>query len=194
MPINMSRTFEGFSVSDAVILNGTTLAAHAAGDMYGVRDGSLDVDVDSYDNTGDEAVLSTWFWFNYANLTITGGYIPFELMALMTGATITSSGTAPADQYSIPLWSEGSLNQATRPVLIRVPSKDANGLARTMDIILYKVQFNPISFDGPAYKDGLIVNYSGRALISTVDEKGVALGTGLRAIGRLVNLQTGPAL
>lgn len=182
-----TRTFEGFSVSHAVVLDGTTGAEDVRGDIYGVRDGSLDVDIDSYDNTGDEAVLSSWFWFNYANLTVTAGYIPFELLFLLTGATITSSGTAPADHYTIPIWTEGSLNQPTRPVLVRVPSKDSGGVTRVFDIVLYKVQFNPISFDGPAYKDGLVVNYSGRALLSDKDEKGTTLGAGNRAIGKLVN-------
>ena len=182
-----TKTFEGFSISHAAVLDGATGAEDVRGDVYGVRDGSLDVDIDSYDNTGDEAVLSTWFWFNYANVTITAGYIPFELLFLLTGATITSSGTAPADHYSIPLWNQGSLNRTPKPLLIRVPSKDSDGVSRVFDIVLYKVQFNPIAFDGPSYKDGLVVNYSGRALISDKDEKGTTLGTGNRAVGRLVN-------
>jgi hypothetical protein len=168
-----------------VILNGTTGAEEALGDMYGVRDGSLDVDTDSYDNTGDNSVLSTWSWFNFATVTISGGYVPFDLLALITGDVVTSSGAAPSDYYSIPLWSEASLNQARKPVLIRVPSKDTNGVVRTFDFILYSVQFEPFTFDGPTYKDGLVINYGGRALMSSSDEKGVAL-TG-RAIGRIVN-------
>jgi hypothetical protein len=70
-------------------------------------------------------------------------------------------------------------------VLIRVPSKDSLGAVRTMDIILYRVQFQPIAFDGPNYKDGLVLNYTGRAVLSTVDETGDDLTE--RAIGRLVN-------
>lgn len=180
-----TRTVEGFSLSHAAILNGTTGAEEVNGDIYGIREGSLEVDTDSYDNTGDDAVLSSWFWFNFATVSITAGYIPFDTLALLSGSTVVSSGTAPADYYNLPLWEEGSLNQPTRPMLIRVPSKDNAGAARLLDIVLYRVQFEPFNFDGPSYKDGLLLNYSGKALISNFDEKGTALAN--RAIGRLVS-------
>jgi hypothetical protein len=182
-----TRVFEGFSISHAGILNGTTGAEEALGDIYGVRDGSLDVDTDSYDNTGDEAVLSTWSWFNFATVTVQAGYVPFDLIGLIAGDVVVSSGTAPADYYNVPMWSEKSLNQPRRPMLLRVPSKNAAGTPRSFDFVLYAVQFDPFGFDGPTYKDGLLLNYSGRALMSSVDEAGVSLGTGNRAIGRLVN-------
>lgn len=180
-----TRIVEGFSISHAAILDGSTGAEAVNGDIYGVRDGNLEVDTDSYDNTGDDSVLSTWFWFNFATITVQSGYVPFDVIALLTGSTVTSSGTAPNDYYNLPLWEEGSLNQPTRPVLARVPSRDHTGTPRTLDILLYRVQFEPINFDGPSYRDGLLLNYSGRALMSSVDEKGTALSK--RAIGRLVS-------
>jgi hypothetical protein len=177
--------FEGFSVSHAAILDGETGAEVA--DIYGIREGSIEVDTDSFDNTGDDTILSTWSWFNFATLTITSGFVPFSVIALLTGNSITSSGSGDAAQYSLPLWNEKSLNVPPRPVLVRVPSKDADGVPRNMDFILYKVQFEPISFDGPAYKDGLVLNYAGKALMSAKDEKGAAIAGGDRAIGRIVN-------
>jgi hypothetical protein len=174
---------EGFSLSHCAILDGTTQAELA--DIYGVREASLDVDTDSYDNTGDDTIMSTWSWFNFATLTVQAGYVPFGVVALLSGATLTSSGAAPGDYYNLPLWNEGSLNTPTRPVLIRVPSKDSAGLSRTLDIVLYRVQFDPISFDGPSYKDGLILNYSGKALMSSKDEVGATLTE--KSIGRLVS-------
>jgi hypothetical protein len=184
-----TRIFEGFSVSHAAILDGTTGAEAVDGDVYGIRSGSIELDTDSYDNTGDDSVLSTWFWFNYATVTIQSGYVPYQLIALIAGTTVSSSGTAPADYYSIPLWNEDINNTISRPLLIRVPSKDSAGALRTLDFVLYKVQFQPFSFDGPTYKDGLLLNYSGRALMSTTDEKGNVLAK--RAVGRLVNRPTG---
>ena len=186
-------TVEGFSVTHAAILDGATNAytvAPTVGDIYGVRSGSLDVDTDSYDNTGDDSILSTWSWFNFATLSIQSGYIPFELIQTLTGASITSSGTAPADFYSIPLWNESSLNQPVRPVLVRVPSKDQAGTPRVLDFVLFRVQFEPITFDGPNYKDGLLLNYSGKCLMSDKDETGTTLGTGKRAIGRIISRPT----
>jgi hypothetical protein len=189
----VTRVFEGFSVSHAGILDSTTGNTHAGwGDIYGVRGGSVQVAADSYDNTGDQAVLSTWFWFNYADVAISSGYVPYDTIAQITGATMTSSGAADANQvFSVPLWTEDSLNQATVSMIVRVPSKSSDGTVRTLDFILYKVQLQPISFDGPVYKDGLVLNYNGRALISSTDEKGNALS--VRAIGRLVSSGASPA-
>jgi hypothetical protein len=183
-----TTTVEGFSISHAVILDGATGLEEDWGDIYGVREGSLDVDTANYDNTGDDFVLSRWMWFNFATVTITAGYVPFETIASMTGAALTSSGAAPNDYYDLPLWTEDSLNQPTRPMLIRVPSKDSDGMVRNLDFVLFKVQFNPISFSGPAYKDGLVLNYGGTALISSVDEAGTTLPK--RAIGRMVSRPT----
>ena len=189
----VTQIFEGFSISHAAILSGSAPVApdlfseEADGDIYGVREGSLQADTDSYDNLGDDSVLSSWFWFNFATVSITAGYISFPLVALLSGSTISSSGAGDAIQYDLPLWEETSLNQPARPMLVRVPSKDSNSNTRVMDIVLYKVQFEPLNFDGPTYKDGLVINYSGKALMSQTDEAGTTLA--VRAIGRLVNTQ-----
>jgi len=178
---------EGFSISHAAILDGATGAELANGDIYGVREGSVELDMDSYDNTGDDVVLSTWYWFNFATITVQAGYVPFSLLATLSGTTLVSSGVAPADYYTLPLWDTASLNTTTRPMLVRVPSKDSAGVTRNLDIVLYKVQFQPFSFDGPSYKNGLLLNYVGKALVSSVSETGAALGGGARAVGKLVS-------
>jgi hypothetical protein len=180
-----SKVVEGFSLTHAAILDGTTGAEEVDGDIYGVRSGTLAVDTGSYDNTGDDFVLSSWFWFNFATVTIQAGYIPFSTVALLSGSAITSSGSGVSDYYSMPLWDETSLNTSPRPMLIRVPAKDKDGVVRTLDFVLFRVQFGPISFDGPTYKSGLLVNYTGRAVMSDKDETGAALTK--KAIGRLVN-------
>jgi hypothetical protein len=77
-------------------------------------------------------------------------------------------------------------------MLIRVPSKDKDGNTRLLDFILYKVQFQPFSFDGPSYKEGLLMNYNGSALFSDTDEKGNPVldsrtGNPTKAIGRLLS-------
>jgi hypothetical protein len=184
MATTPTTIIEGFSVSHAAILDGVTAATEVA-DIYGIREGTIDVDTDSYDNTGDNTVLSTWSWINFATLSITSGYVPMAVLALLSGSTLVSSGATDSTAFSLPLWNEKSMNQPTRPVLIRVPSKDSAGTPRRFDIILYKVQFNPFSFDGPSYKDGLALNYSGKALMSSTDEVGTALTD--RAVGRLIS-------
>ena len=182
-----SPIIEGFSLSHAAILNGTTGAEEATGDLYGIRDGSLEVDTDNYDNTGDDSVLSSWQWFNFATVTVQSGYLSFDLYALLSGAPLTTSGSGATMTVSAPLWNEKSLNQPTRPMLIRVPSKDTANTVRKFDIVLYKVQFAPITFEGPSYKEGMLVSYSGKAVMSDKDEKAAALTD--RSIGRLVSEQ-----
>lgn len=185
--------FEGFSLSHAAILDGTTGAESAT--VYGVRNGTISTDQGNFENTGDDVVLSEHFWINFANVTIEEGYIPFSTIAKITGTTVTSSGAAGADYYAIPLWTLASMNQVTQPLAIRVPSKDAGGQIRTLDFVLYRVQFQPFNFTGPSYKTGLSCSIAGRALFSTVNEIGTALpasyggasGTSGTAIGRLVS-------
>lgn len=189
-------TVEGFSISHAAILNGTTGLEESFGDIYGIRSGSLELDQDSYDNTGDDAILSTWYWANKVNVTVQGGYIPFQTIGLMTGSVIGSSGAGAAQTFTLPLWELNSMNTTPRPMLIRVPSKDSDGAVRLLDFVLYKVQFQPFSFDGPAYKAGLLLNYNGSALFSDKDEKGVAVvdsKTGLpsKRIGHLLSKPVG---
>lgn len=180
-----NRNVEAFSLSHAAILDGTTGVEEAVGDLYGIRSGSLELDQDSYDNTGDDAVLSTWNWGNKATVTIQSGYFPFEAYALISGATVTSSGSGASEILSAPLWATSHMNTATRPMLLRMPSKDALGVVRVLDIVLYKVQFQPFSFDGPSYKEGLLVNYNGTALFSNVDETGAALPE--PTVGRIIS-------
>lgn len=185
-----STTVEGFSLTHAAILDGNTRAedtnaATTFGDIYGVRSGTIAADTGNYDNTGDDFVLSSWFWINFATVTVQSGYLPFDTIALLSGAPITSSGAGANDSYSMPLWDETSVNQPPRPMLIRVPARDKDGVSRTLDFVLYRVQFGPISFDGPSYKSGLLLNYTGRAVLSDKDETGVGLPR--KAIGRLIN-------
>jgi len=193
MAVDLARTIEAFSLSHAAILDGTTGAEQVDGDIYGVDEANLAPNIGNFDNEGDDTILSTWFWLNYAEITVQGGYVPFKLIALMTGETMTSSGSAGPSEYDqIQMWTDRSMNVAPKPMLVRMPAKDANGNPVTLDFVLYKVQFQPITFTGPKYKTGLKVGYSGRALMSANDETGTPLSTnypvpsGTKAVGRLI--------
>ena len=171
-------------------------------DLYGVKEATLEADIGEFDNEGDDRVLSVWYWLNYANISVTQGYVPFEQLAKITGDAenpVTSDvkvgdlETTSVTQINTPLWSQSSLNQPTVPLLLRLPAKGTNTETRNLYIILYKVQFKPLSFDGPSYKEGLMLNYEGKALVSDVDEAGQSLG-GADAVGRLVITGAGSPL
>lgn len=185
--MSATPTFEGFSISHAAILSGTTRAESST--VYGVRNGTLATDSGNFENTGDDVVLSEWFWINFANVTIEAGFITYATIALITGTTVQSSGTTPNDYYAIPLWTQNSMNQVYQPMAIRVPSRDSGGAVRTLDFVLYHVQFQPFNFTGPSYKNGLTTSMAGRALFSSIDEGGNNLpNTYPKSIGRLVNI------
>jgi hypothetical protein len=179
-------SFEGFSLSHAAILTQGTGIENAT--IYGVRNGTISTDQGNFENTGDDVVLSEHFWINFANVTVEEGFIPFSTIAVITGTTVSSSGAAGSDYYAIPLWTLSSMNQPTFPMAIRVPAKDSLGQIRTLDFVLYSVQFQPFNFTGPSYKTGLSCSIAGRALFSSTSETGAALPAAYpKSIGRLVS-------
>lgn len=187
---------EAFSVSHAQILSGAKTflealaeAAPLTEDIYGVNEASLEPDMDSYTNEGDDAILSTWDWLNKADVTVQAGYMSFPLIAELTGQTISSTTAGGKTTFGLDLWHEDSMNVAPKPMIIKMPSKDKHGNRADFVIGLYKVSFKPIQFDGPAYKDGLKINYDGSALFSDVDENGVAFPDGKKRVGRLLLIE-----
>ena len=187
-----TQIFEGFSLSHAAILSGTTGAESAT--LYGVRNGSITPDSGNFENTGDNVVLSEWFWLNFANVTIEAGFITYGTLATIYGVSVASSGAAPNDYYSLPLWTLNSMNQVTRPMAVRVPGKDSAGTVYTLDFVLYRVQFQPFTFTGPSYKNGLTCSVNGRALMSGVDEVGNSLPASYpKSIGRLIAIPGTPS-
>jgi hypothetical protein len=182
---DVTTSVEGFSISHAAILDDSG-DEETYGDVYGVNSGSLDLQVGSYDNVGDNQILSIWDWVESADIQVQAGYVSFQLIALLTGSTLSSSGSGANVEYEIPLWEEGSFNVANKSMRVRVPSKDSAGNLRYIDFILYSVKFKPISFNGPAYKDGLKINYSGRAIMSSTDHTGASLTT--KAVGKIMHI------
>jgi hypothetical protein len=183
--------FEGFSISHAAILDGATTGEDAAltvgTDIYGVRSGALDPDTGQFDNEGDDAVISSWYWLNFATVTITSGYISLPVLAAITGRAISSSGTGASQKYGFDLWHEDDMNVAPKPMLLRIPSKDSDGTVRRLDFILYRCQFGPFTFNGPAYKAGMEVSYTARALASTKSETGATFADNKKRVGRLLS-------
>lgn len=191
----VQQVAEGFSVSHAQVLDGATLFADAltlttAYDIYGVEEASIAPNIGDYENNGDDVTLSNWSWTNYADLSVKGGYFSFPLVETLTGRATVSTGVDPAVTFELDLWHEDDSNVAPMPALVRIPSRDSTGVVRLLDIGLYKVDFEPIRFDGPSYKNGLKVSYQGRAVYSSLDELGVAFVDGKRRIGKIISLPT----
>lgn len=110
----------------------------------------------------------------------------------LTGGTATMAQTtqgAPASAAvdMMDLWHEDSFNQGTKPMVLRMPAKDRDGQPRTLALGLFKVNFKPITFEGPSYKDGLKVNWTGTALKSDKDETGVPFADGKKRLARVLS-------
>lgn len=194
--MSLNSILESFSLSHAQVLDGVTSfltavasAAAEADDIYGVREASLEPDTADFDNEGDDVVLSNWGWLNFADLSVLAGYMSFPLIANLTNQTIWSSTAGGKQLLGLDLWHEDAFNVPPKPVIVKMPSKDKAGTPADVIIGLYKVQFKPITFDGPAYKDGLKINYDGKALYSSVDELGVAFADGKKRVGRLLAIE-----
>lgn len=196
---NPTPIVEGFSIKHAQICDGlatfkATLAASVSQglDIYGVNNGSLAADVGNYENQGDDQTQSRWNWINFATLAIQSGYLSIPLASTMTGrpmTTVMSTDTVPVPiAYETDLWHEDSVNVDPKPVMLVCPSRDHLRKNRQLIIGLYSVSFGPIGFDGPAYKDGLKVNYEGTALMSSVDETGTPFSDGKNRIGRILSV------
>lgn len=179
-----TKNIEGFSITHAAILDGATGLEEATGDIYGVREATITPDKGEYDNTGDNKIMSTWKWFNKATISIVSGYVPYDMIALISGATISSSGSGDSQRFDLPLWELQGDNQIARPLLIKMEAKDSAGVLRYLQFIFYKCSFDPISFDGPRFRDGMAVSYDATALMSTTDEAGDTLA--YEAVGRLM--------
>lgn len=182
-----SAIVEAFSLSHAAILDGATGAEEVDGDIYGVDDASLEPDTDSFDNEGDDTVLSRWQWLNYAEINVRGGYLPFATLSLIYGEPVASSGIDPSDWFSMEFWTDRSMNVSNKPMLLAMPAKDSLGAVRTLWFVLYNCSFGPLTLEGPAYKEGLKVTYMATALMSTVDETGATLGGTYKAVGRMIS-------
>lgn len=181
----VTKILEGFSVTHAAILDEDTGAEELNGDIYGIENANITPDLGSFDNVGDDTVKSTWDWFNKATIAIQAGYLPFDLVALIFGSTVSSSGSGAAIRYDLPLWEKRGSNIITRPLQIRCEAKDSNGNVRWWDFVFFKAKFKPISFTGPAYKDGIKINYEATILMSSVNEAGIVLA--YEAVGRIVS-------
>lgn len=172
-----------FSLRHAGILDGETSATEAA-DLFGVNDGSLELESDIYERTGDDRILSTTRWITKGTLSLSTNYIPFDLIAFLYGVPVVSG----ADGITQQLWAEKAMNIRPRPVVLEAPGEDENGIPFTIRIVLYKVKFGQMSFDQfMAYKEGLAVSFEGDALLSDTDEMGQNFTDGLGArIGKIV--------
>lgn len=195
--MSLSPIVEAFSLSHAQILDGQTTflsaiaqATAAVGeDIYGVSEASLEPDTDEFDNEGDDVVMSNWAWLNFAEIEVQAGYVSFPLIANLTGQTVSSSTNGGKQILGLDLWHEDSFNVAPKPMIIKMPSKDKDGTPADFVIGLYRVQFKPIVFEGPVYKDGLKINYNGKALYASSDETGSAFSDGKKKIGRLLAVE-----
>ena len=186
-----TKIVEAFSISHASILTGSADIGAASpeetyGDIYGVDTGTITVTVGTYKNTGDDVVKSVWKYIEDAEVSIRGGFIPFDLINLLTGATISSSGSGDSLRWDLPFWEKAWNNIAPKPVLVKCPSKDSDGNVRDFYIVLYKVYFGDFSIEGLGYKDGVKISYNGTAVMSSVNEAGDTITR--ESIGRFVSM------
>jgi hypothetical protein len=197
-PVNAVQTISsnGASAGTFTLTFGGQTTAPIA---YTATAAAVQTALQALSSVGNGNLLVTGGPANSAALTVTaagtlaGAKIPLlapDLSGLTGAAGGVVAETTPGSSvgYGIDLWHEDSMNIDAKPLILVVPSKDSNRIVRRLVIGLYSVQFGPIGFDGPSFKDGLKVNYEGTALMSGVDETGVPFADGKQRIGRLLSV------
>ncbi len=155
--------FEGYSLSGATVL--TRLPGGESHRFYGVRGvPRLELDYDSKDP---------------GHLEIEAAYVSFDTLSFIFAAPLGGQ----AGTYALPL--RPAPQRRPWPVILRSPSRDTRGEARTMDFVLYRVRFSGLRCT-MAYKDGMACTVTGRVLLSPADEHGKFLEDGPE-YGRFVN-------
>lgn len=196
----MSANVEGFSLSHVQILDGTETFRNAlhrtdttdgGWDVYGVREASMDVDDDDWSNEGDDDALSRWQWLNYVELEVVSGYFGFKTYERLTGRPTTVSGSGTATSYRADLWHELDSNLPPVPLLLKLPARDATGAVHDLVIGIYRFTPGPMQFEGPEYKEGLSVTYSGSAVKSSLDERGRYFPDGRKRCAVLLSMPAG---
>ncbi|MDL5159388.1 hypothetical protein [Actinomycetospora termitidis] len=180
---------EGFSLSHVQLLDGTesfraalhrTAVTEGGWDVYGVREASLDVDDDDWANEGDDDTLSRWQWINYVEIEVLSGYFGFKTYERLTGRPTVVTGSGASTSYRADLWHELDNNLPPCPLLLKLPARDTQGRVRDFVIGIYRFQLGPLTFEGPEYKEGLGVSYTGSATKTAFDERGQPFPDGKR--------------
>jgi hypothetical protein len=190
--------FEGFSLSRCSVLGSGTYndgtygggtyggpGGTEASQLYGAQSISIVPSVTSSDMKADDDEIGVWFYMNKAAITVVNGFMSWNTISLLSGVSISSTGTSPNDYYGLPLWTQYQHNRPTVSMAFRMMAKNSLSTARTLDFVLYRVQLSVTDYTGVAYKQGLGVSYSGTVLFSSVDEAGNALSG--PQIGRIVS-------
>lgn len=196
----MTAILEGFSLSHAQFLDGTETFAQALArttatadgwDIYGVREATLDVDDDDWSNEGDNDVLSRWQWLNYVEVEVVSGYFGFKTYERLTGRPTVVTGSGAATAYRADLWHELDNNLPPCPILLRIPARDTKGGVCHFVIGVFRFQPGPLTFEGPEYKEGLAVSYTGSATKTAFDERGQPFADGKRRCAVLLATPAG---
>jgi hypothetical protein len=179
---------ESFSLSHVAVLDGAVSHEHLLGDLYGVRSATMELESTVHENLVDGVVLSHWSIFKKASLRVSAGFLPIRLFTPVLGSLPRER---PQGGMSAPLWEERQQYAPTVSMLVTVPARDQEGTARPIHFVLYRVQFEPISFSPQAYKAGATFDYTASALMSSVDETGSPVldsitGLPSSAIGRIL--------
>lgn len=159
---------ETFSVSRVAVIDGRIDSTALYGELYGVRSATLELDYTTYENIVDGVVQSNWSIFKKAKLQVTGGFLPLQLLNVLNNSLVSEKNTG----LHAPLWEERQQFTPEVSLLLTVPSRTAQGAQAPLHIVLYRVQFEPITLPSFAYKSGGVVNYTATALMSNLTETG----------------------
>lgn len=185
LPVLYNTHVEGFSISEAVLLDPDTGLPLEDGLLYGVKSGEITPEIDSWDDVSNDTYVDAWSEVKYLNVSISMSHLPVRALSLMTGSELDIPDIT---QYQMELFERSWGGQSFHPMKITIPARDADGNNRVLYYLLYRVKFYDFDFMEASYKEGLPINFQGKAFISSVDEAGAALSQ--PSFGRLISIDS----
>jgi hypothetical protein len=167
---------ESFSIYHVGVITGITETAQ----LYAVQDAKITTSWTEYPCNGDDITQLIWTDLEVVTLDVQGGFLPWAAITSIMGWPVYSSGS----QYSLATGLTSMPSGTQVSIGLRTYGRDILGRRRTVDIILYAVQFQTITWGGE-YKNGMGASYTAFAVGSYFDEGGNGLLT--REVGRLVD-------
>jgi hypothetical protein len=172
LPTGPAPAFESFSVSHAAILAGTGTEVQP---LFAVRSGQVSLRTSSVSSLSDDQEIATWNVMIAADVSVTGGFIPYSTIALLVSAPVSSQAVSGGTAWSQPLYVQQMLAGLEVPLYLAATSRNALGARRALQIVLYRVRISTVQAAPAAYKEGLTVTFTGTALPSGADEAGNSL-------------------
>ncbi len=128
--------FETFGCEDAAILTPASGGATEQ-DIYGIQQVELGLEADQVENWGDDSLLSIWPHSQKGKLKFRTGYLDPNIVAAVTGETVTSSGSGESQVDKINFGSASLYDVSNLCFRFTLKAKSSTGASKRFKLYVY---------------------------------------------------------